>query len=106
MQIIVSGRQMKLTDGIKGYVDGKLSRLEKYLDPESEVKVTVSAKKDRQKVEVTIIPINGQIIRAEDVEDDLYAAIDIVCDKLSRQVVKYKTKVKDKVQNNKSIRFE
>ncbi|HBH3013492.1 TPA: ribosome-associated translation inhibitor RaiA, partial [Clostridioides difficile] len=71
MQIIVSGRQMKLTDGIKGYVDGKLSRLEKYLDPESEVKVTVSAKKDRQKVEVTIIPINGQIIRAEDVEDDL-----------------------------------
>ena len=70
MQIIVSGRQMKLTDGIKGYVDGKLSRLEKYLDPESEVKVTVSAKKDRQKVEVTIIPINGQIIRAEDVEDD------------------------------------
>lgn len=35
MQIIVSGRQMKLTDGIKGYVDGKLSRLEKYLDPES-----------------------------------------------------------------------
>lgn len=105
MNIILSGRQMKLTEGIKSYIDEKLSKLEKYLSPESEIKVTVSARKDRQKVEVTILTIDGPIVRAEEVQDDLYAAIDMVYDKLCRQIVKYKTKVKDRVQDNKSIRF-
>jgi len=106
MQITVSALQMKMTDGIKGYIEEKLSKLEKYLSPESEVKVKVSAKKDRQKVEVTINSVGGQIIRAEDVEEDLYAAIDIVCDKLNRQIVKFKNKVKDKKYNGDSIRFD
>lgn len=106
MQLILSGKQIRLTEGIKGYIDEKLSRLEKYLNPDSEVKVTVSARKDRQKVEVTIIPISGPIIRAEEVQDDLYTAIDMVYDKLNRQIVRYKDRVKDRSQGGKSIRFE
>ncbi|WP_304341208.1 ribosome hibernation-promoting factor, HPF/YfiA family [Metaclostridioides mangenotii] len=106
MQIKVSALQMKMTDGIKGYIEEKLSKFEKYLSPESEVKVKVSAKKERQKVEVTINSVGGQIVRAEDVEEDLYAAIDIVCDKLNRQIVKFKNKVRDKQFNGESIRFE
>jgi putative sigma-54 modulation protein len=106
MQIKVSALQMKMTDGIKGYIEEKLSKLEKYLSPESEVKVKVSAKKERQKVEVTINSVGGQIVRAEDVEEDLYAAIDIVCDKLNRQIVKFKNKVRDKQFNGESIRYE
>lgn len=106
MNITLSGRHMKLTEGIKSYIDEKLSKLEKYLNPESEIKVTVSARKDRQKIEVTIRSINGPIVRAEEVQDDLYAAIDIVYDKLYRQIVRYKTKVKDRLQENKSIRFD
>ena len=52
---------MDLTDGIKNAIEEKLGRLDFYLHPETDVKVTVSAKKARQKVEVTIIPINGPI---------------------------------------------
>lgn len=106
MNIIISGKQMDLTDGIKNAIEEKLGRLDFYLHPETDVKVTVSAKKARQKVEVTIIPISGPIIRAEDIEENLYAAIDVVYDKLNKQLRRYKNRLKDKHQRNESIRFE
>lgn len=105
MRITISGKQMELTDAIKDAVEEKLERLDYYLHPETEVKVTVSAKKARQKVEVTIIPISGPIIRAEDTEESLYAAMDIVYDKLNTQLRKYKKRVQDRHQSNESIRF-
>ena len=76
MKIIISGKKLELTEGIKTAIEDKLGKLERYLNPETEVKVTVSAKKATQKIEVTIIPISGPIIRAEDSEENLYAAID------------------------------
>ena len=96
MNIIISGKQMDLTDGIKNAIEEKLGRLDFYLHPETDVKVTVSAKKARQKVEVTIIPISGPIIRAEDIEENLYAAIDVVYDKLNKQLRKYKKRLQDR----------
>ena len=99
MNIIISGKQMDLTDGIKNAIDF-------YLHPATDVKVTVSAKKARQKVEVTIIPISGPIIRAEDIEENLYAAIDVVYDKLNKQLRKYKKRLQDRHQSNESIRFD
>ncbi|MGN1033312.1 MAG: ribosome hibernation-promoting factor, HPF/YfiA family, partial [Intestinibacter sp.] len=76
--------------------------------------VTISARKSqgarrtRQKVEATIIPINGPIIRAEDSEESLYAAIDVVYDKLNKQLRRYKNKLKGKYQakGQESIRFQ
>ena len=106
MNITISGKQMDLTDGIKQAIEEKLGRLDFYLHPETEVRVTVSAKKSRQKVEVTIIPISGPIIRAEDIEENLYASIDVVYDKLNKQLRRYKDKLQDKHQDNKSIRYE
>lgn len=106
MNIIISGKQMDLTDGIKNAIEEKLGRLDFYLHPETDVKVTVSAKKARQKVEVTIIPISGPIIRAEDREENLYAAIDVVYDKLNKQLRKYKKRLQDKHKSNESIRFD
>ncbi|WP_270646909.1 ribosome hibernation-promoting factor, HPF/YfiA family [Paeniclostridium hominis] len=105
MKITISGKQMELTDAIKDAVEEKLERLDYYLHPETEVKVTVSAKKARQKVEVTVIPISGPIIRAEDTEESLYAAMDVVYDKLNTQLRKYKKRVQDRHQSNESIRF-
>ncbi|TAN69543.1 ribosome-associated translation inhibitor RaiA [Paraclostridium sordellii 8483] len=105
MRITISGKQMELTDAIKDSVETKLKRLDCYLHTETEVKVTVSAKKARQKVEVTIIPISGPIIRAEDTEENLYAAIDVVYDKLNIQLRKYKKRVQDRHKSNESIRF-
>ena len=106
MNIIISGKQMDLTDGIKDAIGEKLGRLDFYLHPSTEVKVTVSAKKARQKVEVTIIPISGPIIRAEDIEENLYAAIDVVYDKLNKQLRKYKKRLQDRHQSIESIRFD
>ncbi len=105
MNIIISGKQMDLTDGIKNAIEEKLGRLDFYLHPATDVKVTVSAKKARQKVEVTIIPISGPIIRAEDIEENLYAAIDVVYDKLNKQL-RNKKRLQDRHQSNESIRFD
>lgn len=105
MKIIISGKQLDLTDAIKNTIEDKIGRLDYYIHPETEVKVTVSAKKSRQKVEVTIIPISGPIIRAEDSEENLYAAIDVVYDKLNKQLRRYKNRLQDKHQANKSIRY-
>ena len=85
MKILITGKKIELTDGIKGAVEDKLGKLEKYLHEDTEVKVTVSARKAKQKIEVTIIPINGPIIRAEYSEENLYAAIDVVYDKLNKK---------------------
>lgn len=107
MNIIISGKKIKLTEGITAYIDKKFSKLEKLLDPKADLKVTVSAnKKEKQKVEVTLDNINGHILRVEDVQDDLYSAIDLVSDKLNRQIIKYKNKFKTRSAGNSTIRFE
>ncbi len=105
MKIIISGKKLELTDGIKTAIEDKLGKLERYLNPETEVKVTVSAKKATQKIEVTIIPISGPIIRAEDSEENLYAAIDVVYDKLKKQIRRYKNKLNNK-KRRKIINIE
>ncbi|MFI3209896.1 MAG: ribosome-associated translation inhibitor RaiA [Peptostreptococcaceae bacterium] len=106
MKITISGKQIDLTDAIKDTINEKLDRLDHYLTENCEVKVTVKAKKNRQTVEVTIIPVNGAIIRAEDSEEDLYSAIDVVYDKLKGQLRKYKNKLQDRHQKHESIRYE
>lgn len=105
MKIIISGKQMELTSAIKNAIEDKIGRLDHYIHPETEVKVTVSAKKARQTVEVTVIPISGPIVRAEDSEENLYAAIDIVYDKLNKQLRKLKNRLQDIHQDNESIRY-
>lgn len=105
MKITISGKQIELTNAIKNAIEDKIGKLDFYIHPETEVKVTISAKKARQKIEVTMIPISGPIIRAEDSEENLYAAIDIVYDKLNTQLRKYKNRLQDKHQDNKTIRY-
>lgn len=95
MNITVSGRQVKLTEELKGYINEKLIRLESYLDTTSQVKVIISKNKEMQKVEITI-SLSGSIIRAEQVQDDIYVAIDIVYEKLYKQLEKYKNKYKNR----------
>ena len=107
MKIIVTGKKIKLTEGINGYLDKKFSKFDKFLDENAELRVTVSAnKKTKQKVEVTLDSINGHIVRAEDTQEDLYSAIDLVCDKLNKQIVKYKNKFKTRKNGQDTIRFE
>ena len=97
MKYNIRGNKIDVTEAINNYIENKLSRVEKYLDDNDEVeaKSIISAKGKDQKVEVTIW--SGKYhIRAEEVNEDLYAAIDLVVDKLERQFKKYKDKISDK----------
>mgnify|MGYP003305107571 CR=1 FL=1 len=102
MKIIVHGKKVKITDAINDYIENKIGKLDKYLENPNEVTATVSVRvkgKD-QTVEVTI-PVKRYILRAEDTHNDLYAAIDLVSDKLERQIRKNKTRIKKK--SNKGL---
>ena len=98
MEIFVRGKNnIKVTDAIESYVKEKLSKLETYLGDSENIKanVIINVHGRSQKVEVTI-PLKNFILRAEDVQEDLYAAIDTVADKLQRQIRKNKTKLASK----------
>ena len=77
MQYIISGKNIDVTEGLKAAVQDKLGKLERYFTPETEVHVTLSVEKERQKIEITI-PMKGNIVRAEQVSDDMYVSIDLV----------------------------
>ena len=98
MNYTVSGKNIEITNGLREAVIDKLSKLERYFTPDTEVNVTLSVEKDRQRIEVTI-PIKGTIIRAEQVSTDMYASIDLVEAVLERQLRKYKNKIVDQKQS-------
>jgi len=98
MKIKITGRNIDLTESLKNAVEDKLSKLEKYFTPDTDVYVTLSVEKERQKVEVTI-PAKGNIIRSEQVSNDMYVSIDLVEEVIERQLKKYRTKLIAKHQN-------
>lgn len=97
MEIFVRGDNVKVTKAIEGYIGDKLKKIDKYIGDSETVRATavINVKNHNQKVEVTI-PLKTFILRAEDTKDDLYAAIDVVVDKLERQIRKNKTKLQSK----------
>ena len=97
MKFIISGKNLDVTDGLKAAIEEKIGKLERYFTPETEVHVTLSVEKERQKIEVTI-PVKGNIIRAEQVSNDMYVSIDLVEEVIERQLRKYKNKIADKQQ--------
>ena len=92
MKFIISGKNIDVTPGLKETLEKKLGKLERYFTPETEVIVTLSVEKERQKVEVTI-PVKGNIIRSEQISDDMYVSIDLVEEVIERQLRKYKNKL-------------
>lgn len=97
MKFIISGKNIAVTEGLKTAVEDKLGKLERYFTPETEISVTLSVEKDRQKIEVTI-PVKGSIIRSEQVSNDMYVSIDLVEEVIERQLRKYKNKIVDRKQ--------
>ena len=92
MKITISGKNIDVTEGLKAAVNEKLGKLEKYFTPDTNVIVTLSVEKERQKIEVTI-PVKGNIIRSEQVSNDMYVSIDLVEEVIERQLRKYKKKL-------------
>lgn len=98
MKFIIVGKNIDVTEGLKTAVQDKIGKLEKYFTEDTEVHVTLSVEKDRQKIEVTI-PMKGNIIRSEQVSSDMYVSIDLVEEIIERQLKKYKTKLTDRQQS-------
>ena len=93
MEILIRGTKLDITDAMKDYVKEKLSKLDKYLvDQKAKANVLVKVHNYVQKVEVTI-PLKTLILRAEEEQQDFYAAVDLVINKLERQIRKNKAKL-------------
>lgn len=97
MKFIISGKNITVSEGLRTAVEDKLGKLERYFTPDTEVVVTLSVEKERQKIEVTI-PVKGNIIRSEQVSNDMYVSIDLVEEVIERQLRKYKNKIVDRKQ--------
>ncbi len=106
MKFNIRGKNVDVTPAIKSYIEEKIGRLDKYLESPSDVFASVVAKVrgKEQIIEVTI-PVNKIIIRGEESHDDLYAAIDLVSDKIERQIRKNKTKLKKRKEKNNFVDF-
>jgi putative sigma-54 modulation protein len=104
MQINVTGRHLDVTDPIRQYVHDKLERIERHVDNQVDVHVILSIEKLRQKAEATL-HVNGSKLHAEAEDEDMYAAVDALADKLDRQIRKYKGKLTDhhRTANSKRI---
>ena len=98
MEVLIRGNKVEITDSMKEYVKEKLSKLDKYYTSDLKATVLVKIRNYTQKVEVTI-PLKTLILRAEDESSDFYSAVDLVVNKLERQIRKNKTKLKKKEKN-------
>jgi len=102
MRYNITGRNIEVTDGLRSAIEDKIGKLDRYFTPNTEVHITMSVEKERQKIEVTI-PVKGRIIRSEQVSNDMYVSIDLVEEIIERQLKKYKTKLVDKQQSAASF---
>ena len=107
MKLTVRGNKLEVTDSIRNYVEEKLGKLDKYFEEADEINANVlfRIQGKNQIVEVTV-PIKKYILRAEEANEDLYASIDLVVEKLERQIRKNKTRIKErKVKDIPVINF-
>ena len=102
MTIKINGRKIEVTEGLKSYIQKKISKLEKYFGETALANVTISVQKDHHIVEVTIFQ-DSMIYRAEVSNDDMYAAVDKVEDVLERQIRKQKTRLEKRLKSDAFI---
>lgn len=106
MNFNIRGENIKVTPAMREYTEKKVSKLERYFDtpPHSDVHVNMKVYNDQQMIEVTI-PMPNLLLRAEEEHQDMYAAIDLVVEKLERQIRKHKTKVNRKFRQEGSVKY-
>lgn len=101
----IRGENIEVTPAIREYVESKISKLERYFNNDMDATANVNLKiynDKRTKVEVTI-PMKRLTLRAEERNDDLYAGVDAIVDKLERQIRKHKTKVNRKFRDREGV---
>ena len=94
MQISLSGHHVEITDSMRNYVNEKIAKLDRHFDQALDIHVILTVEKLRHKAEATL-HVSGSSLHADSVEEDMYAAIDGLVDKLDRQGKKHKEKLKN-----------
>ncbi len=103
MNLNISGHHLEVTPAIREYVITKIERITRHFDNVIDVNVIVSVDKLQHRVEATV-HVRGKDIHVESIEADMYAAIDVLADKLDRQIVKHKEKISD--HRNESMKHQ
>jgi putative sigma-54 modulation protein len=106
MNYNIRGENIEVTPAIREYIEKKVAKLERYFTeaPNASVSVNLKVYPDKKsKVEITIL-MQNLVLRAEELQEDMYAAIDLITDKLERQIRKHKTKVNRKFRGQDSIK--
>ena len=94
MNLSITGRHLEVTPAIREYVLNKMARVSRHFDNVIDTQVILSIDRLKHSAEVTM-RLRGKDIHCEAVDENLYAAIDLLADKIDRQVIKYKTKVQN-----------
>ncbi len=97
MELVIRGDKIKVTEAMKNYIEEKVGKLDKYIEDSSNIRanVLVKVKNHNQIIEITI-PLKSFILRSEESQEDIYAAVDKAVDKLERQIRKNKTRLMSK----------
>ena len=97
MELVIRGDKIKVTEAMKNYIEEKVGKLDKYIENSSNIRanVLVKVKNHNQIIEITI-PLKSFILRSEESQEDIYAAVDKAVDKLERQIRKNKTRLMSK----------
>jgi len=95
MQIQITAKNINITEAIRSYVNKKLSKLDKYLDKPLDINVLLEVQKNIQLVEI-LANANGVVLKGREGSEDLYSSVDLAMDKIERQLIKYKEKLKSK----------
>jgi len=93
MQLAIRGKNIEITNALREYAEKKLRKLEKYIDQPITAQANMYVERGRHVFEVTV-NVNGLLLRGEEATESMYASIDLVADKLEKQVVKYKTRIR------------
>lgn len=94
MNLLIHGNHVEVTPALRDYVQGKLTRVERHFDQVIDANVQLTVEKLRQRAEITL-RLRGNNIHVEAADNDMYAAIDMLVDKLDRQVLRHKDRLKD-----------
>jgi len=99
MSIIVRGKNIEITPALKDYVVKRVSKITKYFDSLGEITAILTVEKGRHIIELTV-PVNGMMLRGEEATMDMYTSIDLVVDKIEKQIEKYKTKISRRLKGS------
>lgn len=105
MQINISGHHVDVTSALRTYVSNKMKRIERHFDHMINIHVVLGVEKERQRAEATV-QVSGARLFADAEHDDMYAAIDVLCDKLDRQIKKHKEKLTDHHRSDGGLKNE